>query len=85
MPKFLCNCGHTINLSNGWSDDEFLLIPEEKIDEIGASLGDGMPMSTEDFFNKIDGASTTVYRCPVCRRLHLEGNDGRFISYVLEE
>ncbi|WP_321797382.1 hypothetical protein [Burkholderia sp. BCC1988] len=85
MPKFTCKCGNVINLSGGTTDDEWTLVPEKSIDEIGDSLGGGEIFTDENFYDVILKNGVTVYRCSVCGRLHLEeGGRNKFVTYVRE-
>ena len=87
MPKFLCHCGHVIGLSNGWSDSELALLPEQRIEVIGDMLASREPVSDEKFFELIDEVKTTVYHCQNCQRLHLERKSvesNQFVTYILE-
>lgn len=87
MSKFVCQCGHVMNLSIGWSDWELALIPEGWIEKMGLLLADGKVPTIDDFFASIDKEKTTVYRCPNCGRLHLKDkrHDNSFVTYVPEK
>lgn len=86
MSKFICKCGYVINLSQGWSEYELALLPEQRIEKIGDLLSGGNAITDERFYDLIDEVKVVVYRCPNCRRLHLESNDkkNQFTSYVQE-
>ncbi|MFZ6723801.1 hypothetical protein [Undibacterium sp. Ji49W] len=86
MPKFNCKCGHDMNLSQGWSNCELALIPEKRIEEIGDLMAGESRLTDDQFFNLIDEVKNTVYRCPMCGRLHLENKNKKnhFESYILE-
>lgn len=84
MPKYACTCGYVMNLSEGWSDYELTLISESTIEEIGDRLDSGVELSAEQLYEVIDKNSITVYRCPSCRRLHLEEEPNKFTTYVAE-
>lgn len=84
MPKFACSCGHVINLSDATSEDELSLVPETNIMEIAEQLSKDPKLTDEQFFSLIDKSKQAVYRCPVCKRLHVEIGINRFDSYVLE-
>lgn len=84
MPKFACRCGYVMNLSNRSTDFELALIPERRIDEIGEKLDTANDLNSERFFKLIDEAKTTVYRCPSCERIHIDGGAGIFSSFVPE-
>lgn len=86
MPKFACRCGYVMNLSHGTSDCELTLLPERVIDEIGALLNGGDPLTEEMFYSTISEVGITVYRCPMCSRLHLENKAemNNFTSYIPE-
>ncbi|WP_229427239.1 hypothetical protein [Massilia atriviolacea] len=74
-----------MNLSQGRPDFELALIPEKRIEEIADFLASEVKMTDEQFFNMIDEVKHTVYRCPVCRRLHVESriNKNHFDTYAL--
>ena len=82
MPKFRCACGYVINLSDGATGNELLLVREDDVDRIGFALST-TGLSEEGLYDVLSEA-ITVYRCPNCSRLHLEGKDGVFSSYVRE-
>lgn len=84
MPKYACTCGYVMNLSKGWSDYELALVPESIIGKIGDSLDSGAELSSEQLYEAIDEKAVTVYQCPNCRRLHLEEETNKFITYVVE-
>jgi hypothetical protein len=86
MSKFMCKCGHEMNLSQGRPDFELALVPEKRIEEIGDLLAGEARLMDDVFFNLMDEVKNTVYRCPICRRLHVEikGRENHFESYVLE-
>lgn len=85
MPKFACKCGHVINLSSGTNDNEWTLVPEKTIDEIGGALNAERGLSDEVFYDTIIKNGITTYRCPACGRLHLEeAGRNKFVSYVKE-
>lgn len=84
MPKYACTCGYVMNLSQGWSDYELTLIPESTIEKIGDRLDGGAELSSEQLYEVIDEKAITVYRCPSCRRLHLEEEPNKFTTYVVE-
>ncbi len=83
MPKFSCVCGYIINLSNGTSEAELSLVSERKIDDIGVLLSVGN-VSEDEFYDAIRLGVSTVCRCPKCSRLHIEGGEGVFQSYIKE-
>jgi rubrerythrin len=72
-----------INLSDDWSDDEFALIPEKRIEQIGEALNEKNQLTIDHFYNLVDEVKTAVYRCTKCGRFHVEEN-GRFFSYLRE-
>lgn len=84
MPKYSCVCGYVMNLSQGWSDYELSLIPESVVERLGERLDDGDQLSSAQLYEALDERAITVYRCPSCRRLHLEEGGGRFTTYVVE-
>jgi hypothetical protein len=86
MPKFACVCGHVINLSTGRSESELALISERRIEEIADLLDENVKLSAEQFYNLIDETRNTVYRCPGCRRLHVEDPDRSncFETFIVE-
>lgn len=84
MPKYLCTCGYVLNLSQGWSECEFTLVSESAIETLGGKLDGGDKVSSEQMYEVLDEKAITVYRCPQCRRLHLEGEVNKFSIYALE-
>jgi hypothetical protein len=73
-----------MNLSEGWSDYELTLIPESVIERLGGRLDNGGALSSDQLYEAIDEKAITVYRCPNCRRLHLEEKQNKFTTYVVE-
>lgn len=84
MPKFKCKCGHIINLSNSTNEAEFSFVPEINILEIAEILANISKMTDDQFFNLIDRSKQAVYKCPACRRLHVETGVNQFDTYMLE-
>ena len=84
MSKYACLCGHVINLSQGWSTDELTLVPEAVIETVGDKLDEVKGLSSEQFYEIIGKQAVTVYRCPKCRRLHLEEGFNKFLIYAIE-
>ena len=84
MSKYSCVCGYVMNLSQGWSDHELSLIPESVIETLVDMLGDKDEKSSSQLYEVLDEKATTVYRCPKCRRLHLEEEPNKFTIYVKE-
>lgn len=84
MPKYSCVCGYVMNLSQGWSDYELTLIPESAIERLGERLDNGGELSSDQLYEALDERAITVYRCPNCRRLHLEEQKNKFTTYVVE-
>lgn len=84
MPKYSCACGYVMNLSQGWSDYELTLIPESTIEELGDRLDSKDKLSSDQLYEALDEKAITVYRCPKCRRLHLEEEPNKFTTYVAE-
>ncbi|SMQ05285.1 hypothetical protein SAMN04488482_0359 [Pseudomonas chlororaphis] len=72
MPKYSCVCGYVMNLSQEWSDYELTLISESTIERMGERLDNGGELSSDQRYEALDERAITVYRCPNCRRLHLE-------------
>lgn len=72
-----------MNLSHGWSDHEMTLMPESVIEQVAERM-DVEPMSSEQFYEAIEITAMTVYRCPQCRRLHLEEGENSFTTYAVE-
>jgi hypothetical protein len=77
MPKYICNCGNPINLSDIPSPNQLLMIEDLDYDK---------------FFEKIDaeelyGEMMLVVRCNACKRLYIFENsfDKEPIIYKLEE
>ena len=84
MSKFLCNCGHVMNLTEGWSKYEFSLIPERQIEVIAEQLDDGLLTNSDQFYELIDKDNITVYRCTECKRIYLKDKLRNFESYIQE-
>lgn len=84
MPKYSCVCGYVMSLSQGWSDYELTLIPESAIERLGERLDNGGELSSDQLYEALDERAITVYRCPNCRRLHLEEQKNKFTTYVVE-
>lgn len=84
MPKFACRCGHILNLSGVWPEAEWRLVPMARVGAIADRLDSGDIPNGDEFYDLIDDVSTTVYRCPVCGRLHLEVGKNIFESYRKE-
>ena len=84
MPKFACRCGHVMNLSGGSASCELALVPESRIESIAEKLDSPDQLNGEGFFKLIDEVKTVVYRCPSCGRLHVDGGNGVFNSFVPE-
>lgn len=84
MPKYSCACGFVMNLSQGWSGYELTLIPESTIEALGDRLDSEDKLSSDQLYEALDEKAITVYRCPKCRRLHLEEEPNKFTTYVAE-
>lgn len=84
MPKFACRCGCVMNLSTGAASYELALIPESRIYQIADKLDEPGPFGSDAFFGLIDEVKTTVYRCPSCRRIHVDEGNGLFIAFIPE-
>ncbi|CAH0321146.1 hypothetical protein SRABI112_05323 [Pseudomonas mediterranea] len=84
MPKYSCVCGYVMNLSQGWSDYEFTLIPESTIEDLGDRLDGENNLSSDQLYEALDEKAITVYRCPKCKRLHLEEEPNKFTTYIVE-
>lgn len=84
MPKYTCTCGYVMSLSQGWSDYELTLIPESAIESLGDRLDSEDKLSSDQLYEALDEKAITVYRCPKCRRLHLEEEPNRFTTYIVE-
>jgi hypothetical protein len=74
-----------MNLSTGWSDFELKLISQQNIENIGDALATPDKPTPEKFYEMIDAGSISVFRCPQCDRLHLEGESGNYTTYVRQE
>ncbi|CAH0251111.1 hypothetical protein SRABI06_03142 [Pseudomonas brassicacearum] len=84
MSKYTCACGYVMNLSQGWSGYELTLIPESTIEGLGDRLDSEGKLSSDQLYEAIDEKAITVYRCPKCRRLHLEEEPNKFTTYIVE-
>lgn len=84
MPKFACRCGYVMNLSKGAPSFEFALVPESRIEKIAEKLDEPKRLGSDAFFELVDEVKTTVYRCPSCGRIHVDGGNGLFNSFVPE-
>lgn len=67
MSKLKCKCGFIINLVTVPSPDGYLLISEEKADEIELSIENEGNLSL--VFDQLENSSSSVYLCPNCRGL----------------
>lgn len=85
MSKYMCSCGYVMSFSQGWSGCELTLIPESAIESLGGRLDSKEVLSSDQLYKAIDGKAVTVYRCPKCRRLHLEEEPNKFTSYIVEQ
>jgi hypothetical protein len=84
MSKFACQCGHVINLSQGWNDAELMLIPQKDVERLGEGVESGSVKSAEAAYDILDSAGKTVYDCPNCHRLHIEVGKNIFVTYIQE-
>ena len=84
MPKFACRCGYVMNLSASPSNFEFALLPESRIEQIAEKLDDSERLNSDIFYELVDEVKTTIYRCPSCGRLHVDGGGGVFSSFFPE-
>lgn len=84
MSKFACRCGYVMNLSSGAPDFELALIPESRLEKIAEELDGPAHLGSEVFFELIDEVKTSVYRCPSCKRIHVDTGNGLFQSYTRE-
>lgn len=84
MSKYTCACGYVMNLSQGWSDYELILISESTIESLGDRLDSEDKLSSDQLYEALDEKAITVYRCPKCRRLHLEEEPNKFTTYIVE-
>lgn len=80
----MCKCGNVLNLSGVWPKCEWRLVPMTRVGEIADRLDAGSVPDGDEFYDLIDDASVTVYRCPVCGRLHLATDKNKFDSYTKE-
>lgn len=83
MPKYACRCGYVMNLSRGWAEYELMLVPETIVEELGEKM-QSQAVSADEFYECMDKSSLTVYRCPQCKRLHVEEERNRFTIYSVE-
>lgn len=74
-----------MNLSNGSPNFDLALIPESRIEQIAEKLDEPGHLGSDVFFELIDEVKITVYRCPSCGRIHIDGGNGLFNSFVLEK
>lgn len=84
MSKFTCRCGNIINLSNGWSDSEWIMFPQQIIEDVGEKIDAEGVQSSDQFYKIIDSHSLSLYRCNVCLRVHIQGANDYFDSYAKE-
>lgn len=84
MPKFACRCGNVLNLSKGWTDYELLLVPIHVVDDMTELLDTDARPTGEQVWDSMFDASTKVFRCDQCGRLHLEHERNKFTSYIKE-
>ena len=83
MSKFGCSCGEVLNLSQGWSDSELLLVKEQVIENIGEQIDDSN-IDCGAFCDLIRKDSIRVLSCPNCKRLWIEYEDHHYRSYIPE-
>ena len=84
MPKFSCQCGYQMNLSDIPNQYEHTLIAESTIYRIGELLSEKR-LSENDFYELTLNEGISAYRCPSCKRIHLEENgDNKFSAYLPE-
>ena len=84
MSKFSCRCGYVMNLSNGAPSFEFSLVPKSRIEEIADKLDKPEHLDSDAFYGLVDEVKITVYRCFLCGRIHVDGGNGLFNSFVPE-
>lgn len=63
---------------------ELTLIPESAIESLGDRLDSEDKLSSDQLYEALDEKAITVYRCPKCRRLHLEEEPNKFTTYIIE-
>ena len=73
-----------MNLSNGTPSFEFALVPESRIVQIADKIDTPEHLGSDAFYSLIDEVKTAVYRCPSCGRIHVDGGNGLFNSFVPE-
>lgn len=73
-----------MNLSNGAPSFELALLPESRIEQIAEKLDEPEHLDSDAFLGLVDEVKTTVYRCPSCGRIHVDGGSGLFKSFVPE-
>jgi hypothetical protein len=73
-----------INLSEVWPESEWKLVPMKCIGQTANVLDEKKLLTGDDFFDRINEAGITVYKCTVCGRLHLEVKKHHFDSWVKE-
>ena len=85
MAKFICKCGHVINLIVSPSEAEWRLIPEKTLESVVDAVDEGKLVDGDYFYEMLRGKEITVYRCPSCGRLHLEeAGRNKFVTYIRE-
>lgn len=84
MSKVLCRCGEVLDLVPARTTIEFLLVPEQAVEEAAACL-DNADLTMEELFERLDRDARDVLECPRCHRLLVQRRgEVRYASYVPE-
>jgi hypothetical protein len=88
MSKYECRCGHVMHLSTGQEPYDLRLIPNRSVEEMGDKFYEGVPLTSDEFYERIEADALTVYRCPKCDRIHISTpslNSNKFRVYEPSE
>jgi hypothetical protein len=82
VAKFVCRCGHIIDLVRSPAPEEWILVPEADLDDVVAAAN-RKEQDADQLYAIIDRRGVDVVVCPVCDRLWVEqiGDRGVFRAY----